>query len=128
MNEEQTELARRKIIESGELKYDYIKSNYFRVIHVDGAWGGITPRLSIRMAVFNERGAIPTQTVQAVSPEGTVGEEIFEKRASRDSIVREVEADLVMDLATANVLVTWLQDKIKKLETIIETQTTKEEV
>lgn len=127
MSEDQKAAALRELIESGEIKYDYIKSNYFRVIHVDGAWGGITPKLNIRMVVFNERGAIPTQTVQAVNPDGTIGEEIFEKRTSRDAIVREVEADLVMDLATANVLVTWLQDKINQLQEIIKAQTTEKE-
>jgi len=127
MSEDWKERRRREIIESGEVKYDYIKSNYFRVIHVDGAWGGLTPRLGIRMVIFNERGAIPTQTVQAVSSDGTIGEEIFEKRTSRDAIVREVEADLVMDLATANVLVTWLQDKINQLQTVIKEQTAKKE-
>jgi hypothetical protein len=109
----------RKIIASGEIKFDYIKSNHFRVLHVDGAIGGIAPKLNIRMAVFNERSAIPQETVQRVSQEGRIGEEIVEKRIGRNAIVREVEADLVMDLATSKTIISWLQDKVDQLEAII---------
>jgi hypothetical protein len=117
----QKDLARRKneIIESGEIKFDYIKSNYFRVLHIDGAWGGVTPKLMIRMAVFNERSAIPKEVVQQVNAEGNLGDEIIEKRIARDAIVREVEADLVMDLPTAKSLMYWLQDKIDAVESIL---------
>src|SRR6185295_1880712 len=86
-----------KLIESGEIKFDYIKSNYFRVLHVDGAWGGITGKMAIRMAVFNERSAIPKEVVHEVGRDGKIGKEVRGKRQSRDAIVREVEADLVMD-------------------------------
>lgn len=109
----------RKIIEAGEIKFDYIKSNYFRVLHVDGVIGAVTPKLNIRMAVFNERSAIPQEVVQRVSQDGTIGEEITEKRITRDAIVREVEADIVMDLQTAKIIISWLQARVDQLEGVI---------
>jgi len=113
------DLRMRKLIEGGELKFDYIKSNLFRVIHVDGAWGSITPSLSIQMAIFNERRAIPKQTVQVINPDGTIGPEIQEKRVERDALIREVEADLVMDLQTAKNIIIWLQQRVTQIEQLV---------
>lgn len=117
----------RKQIEREGLKFDYIKSNYFRVIHVDGVWGGVTPNLNIQMALFNERNAIPRQIVHEVKPDGTIGHELPEKRDGRDTIVREIEASLIMDVQTAKVLIGWLQDKVDQLESLISTQNAKKD-
>jgi hypothetical protein len=118
-DEKAADLRARKLIESGELKFDYIKSNLFRVIHVDGAWGSVTPHLTVQMAIFNERRAIPKQTVNVINPDGTIGDEIPEKRVERDAIVREVEADLVMDLQTAKHIIAWLQQRVTQIEKLV---------
>jgi hypothetical protein len=96
------------------VKFDYIKSNFFRVIHADGAWGGITPTGHIQVAFWNERPPIPKQLEFEVTPEGGIGDET--KRVGRDAVVREVEVNVVMNLLTAKTFVNWLQDKIKKVE------------
>ena len=41
------------------VKFHYIKSNSFRVLHVDGSLGGITPGRNIFVSLFSERGALP---------------------------------------------------------------------
>lgn len=71
------------------------------------------------MAVFNERRAIPKQTVQTINPDGTIGQEIQEKRIERDALVRELEADLVMDLQTAKHIIAWLQERVTQIETLV---------
>jgi hypothetical protein len=100
-------------VEAGRIRFDFIKSNFFRVIHVEGVFGGNSPRGLINMAVFNERWPIPKQITHKFT-EGQSGEEI--ERASRDAIVREVEAQLVMDVKTAKVICKWLQGKIDNIE------------
>jgi hypothetical protein len=100
-------------IEAGEIRFDFIKSNYFRVIYVDGVFGGSSPHNLIHMAVYNERWAIPKQITKEFK-EGHAGKEI--ERATRDAIVREVEAQLVMDVASAKRFCKWLQDKIDSIE------------
>jgi hypothetical protein len=127
MSEEEKKLDSRlqKIIESGELKYDYIKSNYFRVVHVDGVWGGVTPQLNIQMAVFNERSAIPKQTVQEIKADGSIGRALPEKTIARDALVREVEVDLIMNLQTAKKVIAWLQDKVDQIEALVSEQAQK---
>lgn len=100
-----------------KVRFDYIKSNYFRVIHVDGIQGGNCPgRDLIQMAAWSERWPIPRQSVFPISPEGALGEEILPERVTRDAIVREVEVELLMNIATARVIRDWLNDRIEEYE------------
>lgn len=99
-----------------EIRFDYIKSNGFRVVHVDGAIGGLTPQGTIHLAFWNQRFAIPQQTTHAVRPDGVLGEERREERVERRAIIREVEVSVLLDLAVARSLREWLDLRIKELE------------
>lgn len=103
-------------IESGQLRFDYIKSNLFRVIHVDGVFGGLSPNQKIHLSVWNERWPIPKQLSYKLTPEGMRGEEIKEARVSRDAVVREVETHLIMDVVVAKRIHIWLGEKIARAE------------
>ena len=108
------------------LPFHYIKANQFRVIHVDGAHGGITPSGNIQMAFFSDRQPIPQIVVHHVDQDGNVSaEEIASERVSKTGIVREVEVEAIMSLASAKVLVKWLADKISTLEKIRAATSTK---
>lgn len=96
------------------VNFDYIKSTQFRVIHVDGAIGGITPSGNVHISLYSERPAIPKQVVHNVKANGTLGDEIGEKRVSRGGIVREMDVDVVMSIAAAETLCSWLQQKIEE--------------
>ena len=107
--------ARRKAKRPTEVTFDYIKSNFFRVIHADGAFGGLAPNGNIHMALYNERQAIPKQ--MAYTLDGVrLGPEIKEKRQGREGLVREVEVDVILSLEQARSLGTWLTDKVEALE------------
>lgn len=93
------------------ISFDYIKSNYFRVIRVDGAHGGIAPKAHvIQMALFSERRPIPKKETFRLK-EGQLGEQI--DRIERDTIIREVEVEALVDLDTAKSISKWLEDKIQ---------------
>lgn len=96
--------------------FHYIKSPLFRVLHVDGVIGGVTPRGRIHCAVFSERPAIPQSTEQAISPEGQLGDLL--RAEGRQGIVREIDADLQLDKTTAVQLRDWLTDRINELEAL----------
>jgi hypothetical protein len=96
-----------------DIVFSYLKSNYFRVIHADGAWGGLSPRGDIHIAFYNERAAIPDVSKLAVSEGKVIALEEF---AASSQLVREVEVDVVVDLVTAKGLQAWLTDKIRALE------------
>ncbi|MBI1783927.1 hypothetical protein HYR69_02170 [Candidatus Sumerlaeota bacterium] len=102
------------------VKIDYIKGSQFRVIHADGAVGGLSPRLDIHMTFFSERWPIPQQVAHQVGPDGRIGEEIREDRIQRDGLVRELEADVVLNESTARALVNWIEERLQELQKIRE--------
>jgi len=100
------------------IKFHYIKSSQFRVVHVDGFIGGPTPRLDLHVAIFSERAAIPQQIEHVVKEDGSLGEEIAANRIGKDGIVREVEFDAVMDLDVAKAFQKWLGEQIMTIESV----------
>ena len=96
------------------IDFHYIKSNGFRVVHADGAWGGLTPRGYIAMNFFSERFPIPRRLAHEIRPDGTLAQET--DRDSKKGVVREVEVEVMVDLAMAKSLILWLNDKIQTLE------------
>lgn len=103
--------------ETETVTFDYVKGNFFRVIHVDGVFGGANPTgKQICMAVWNERWPIPKQVVHRLSTQGALGDEIGELRVSRNAIVREVDVELIFDIDCAKQMRDWLNDKIAKAQ------------
>lgn len=108
-----------------DVQFHYIKSNFFRVLHVDGMIGGPTPAGLIFLSLYNERGAIPQITVHDVTEGGEVGPERMNDRVTKQGIVREVEVGLIMSVETATSVVAWLQEKIdvaKKMRAAMEAE------
>ena len=98
-----------------KIRIHYIKSNAFRTIHADGVFGGITPRSYLSATFYNERAPLPDQSVHRIQ-NGRLSDEIPEERITRDGILRELEANIVFDVAFAKNLVKWLNEKISLLE------------
>ena len=94
------------------VSFHYIKSNLFRVIHVDGAVGNVTPSGLIFLGLFNDRAAIPRMMVHEITEAGQVGAEHQDERVSKKGIVREIETGAIMSVETATSLIEWLQEKI----------------
>lgn len=100
------------------IKFDYIKSNHFRVIHVNGVHGGVSIKGDgIQMALFNERTAIPKSETYSIEHKknGATLKGLL-KAESRNTIVREVEVEAILDIATAKAFHGWLGEKIDQLE------------
>lgn len=100
-----------------DLTFHFIKTQDYRTIHVDGAWGGLSPQGEyIHMAVYSERYPVPQQLKHKVDQDGRVGKEIG--RLGREGVIRDVHADLVFDIKTAETIRTWLDTKIKNYKKI----------
>jgi hypothetical protein len=100
-----------------QLEFDYIKSNFFRVVYVDGVFGGISPRGMMAFAFYNERAPIPRKTavtmvdgIPQFGPGPTSAERVID---TRTGIVREVETEVVMSIESAEALHRWLGEKIE---------------
>lgn len=96
-----------------EIQTRFTRSNFCRVIRMDGAWGSITPQGLIHMAIYNERWEMPAGSTITAGPNSKLKEvaDTTEGRA-----IREIEADIFLDLPTAISLRNWLNDKIELLQ------------
>ena len=99
------------------VRFHYIKSNAFRVIHVDGVIGGPTPNGNLHASFFNERAPVPTMAEYELSPvsenSAQLGKQIG--RAGKDGFVREVEVGVMMNLDMAKKLHAWLGEQIASM-------------
>ena len=100
--------------EQAVVSFDYIKAPSFQSLRADGVIGGLTPSDRIHMAVYSERPAIPRRLTYAVSDDGVLGQLLEEQ--SRESIVREMSADIFLDLRTAEAIHSWLGARIEELK------------
>ena len=78
-----------------------------------GFYGGINPVTGeLHISIFSERAPIPTSTVHQLNENGTLGDELPEKREGRDGVVRVVQDTIYMDLATTLALQDWLSQRL----------------
>jgi hypothetical protein len=96
------------------VKFHFIKSNFFRVVHADGAIGGLTPSRQIFISVYNERAAIPKIIEMNISPDGHLGEEI--SREGKEGLVREMEMGIILNGHAAELLAETLLESVKALK------------
>jgi hypothetical protein len=103
------------------VRFHYMKSNAFRVIHADGVLGGPTPSGLIHLSFFSERFPIPTVIEHAITDAGggrrELGKEIAKE--GKDGVVREVEVGVMMSLEMAKQLRSWLSNHIQQIETAL---------
>jgi hypothetical protein len=99
-----------------EVAFDYVKSQFFRVIHADGIIGGPTPQGFLHFSFYSERPPLPRRMVHAVSPIGQLGEVIPEKTVVRDAIMREMDVDVIMRLDVAEQFHQWLGQRIQEMK------------
>ena len=75
------------------VRFHYIKSNTYRVVHVDGVYGGPTPGKLLYVSFYNERFPIPNVIEHAATDIGgdtvALGEET--RREGKDGVVREID-------------------------------------
>jgi hypothetical protein len=95
--------------------FEYIKSQFFRVIHADGAIGGITPHGNIHFALYSDRGAIPRALVYRRGKDGSIGEQLADQTVVRPGVIREMDVDVVLSSSAAESLHSWLGDRLKEL-------------
>lgn len=96
------------------VKFTYSKSSYFRVIKVDGAWGGISPSGDIVMSTYNERAPIPDVQEFNITAEGKLN--LVTQETTSQGIMREVEVAMSMRPEAALAMANWLLDKVRQIE------------
>ncbi|MEX0716854.1 MAG: hypothetical protein WD066_09715 [Planctomycetaceae bacterium] len=100
------------------ISVDYLKSQGFRVIKVDGVIGGVSPRGELMMSLWNERVPIPQHTAYQVGEGGKIGVEIPADRVGRGGLVREVEFCAFMNLDVAMSIAKWIEKHIDNFRSL----------
>ena len=93
-----------------QITFDFTRSPFFRVIHSNGAWGGLTPRKELSVTFFSERMALPQRITYSLTPEGGLRPEIG--RDDTESVHRECEVEVLMSMEEAVSLHQWIGTKI----------------
>ena len=56
-----------------KITFRFKKDDNYRLIPVNGVWGGPTPRGDIKVDFFHESPSLPKEVTQALSPDGQLG-------------------------------------------------------
>jgi hypothetical protein len=89
----------------------FVRSNFCRVIRVDGAVGGPTAQGNIHMAVYAERQDTPEASEVNLNRESHTARERIVQRPL--AYTREIEADLIFTMDIARALRDWLDQRLK---------------
>lgn len=100
------------------LEFHFKKSANHRTYHVDGAFGGLTPRGGIYVDFYVEHLPTPQVITQVVGSDGTLGQEVG--RASKEGIIRDIECGITMDIHAAKAFRDWLDRKIVELDSLLD--------
>lgn len=90
--------------------FRYARSRMHRSVHVDGAIGGINGRGQLNISLYSERVPLPEGTVATVDGDGNLVEEFLAEPL--ETLLREVELTVILDLQTAEELHDWLSERI----------------
>jgi len=100
------------------VKFHYIKSNAFRVVHVNGFIGGWNGVGELHIAPYSERPAIPTLVEQELLTRETLGPTTIVE--GRTGFVREVDVDMMLNRDRVVELRDWLNAKLEEFDKIVE--------
>ena len=95
-----------------QVTFNFERSPFFRVVHSNGAWGGITPRQELSVTFYSESFPLPRQVMHKIEASGGLGPEI--NRNASTEVHRECEVEVLMSMGEAINLHRWLEDKIEE--------------
>jgi hypothetical protein len=98
-----------------EVQFHYIKSNYHRTIHVDGAHGAVAPQGGVTITLFSERFPIPRTITQKISPTGELLPDVS-AIDSRTGIVRELEVSINLTNDSAKRIAEFMLQRVAEAE------------
>jgi hypothetical protein len=103
---------------AGAIRFFYEKGKYFRVAHVDGVIGGLTPTRDVFVSIYSQRVALPQTIDQTITPDGKLGAVVG--KSGKEGIFREMEIGLVMSPEVANQIAEFLRDHARAAQKSVE--------
>ncbi len=100
--------------ESTTFEIDFTHGRDYRVVHADGAWGGLTPSGGINVAFYAEWKKEPTSIIYEAS-DNKLRET---KRNGPEHVTREIQVEVLMTQAGAQALYKWLRIRLSQAESL----------
>lgn len=104
--------------DANQLGIYYQRSRHYRTVHADGAQFGITPRGTVQFTLFSDQKPMPEYVLHRITPEGNLGTSIEE--VVKDGAIREVEINVIMDIAVATNFANILQGVLNQVKSMQE--------
>lgn len=95
-----------------KITISFRRGDCYRLIPVNGVWGGVTPRGDIKADLFHESASVPEMITHEVTPQGTLGREV--KRTPSTSVERTVFAGMVLTPEQAESIGSWLVERARE--------------
>ena len=93
-----------------KVTFYFEKDANYRVVPVNGVWGGVTGRGDVSVDFFYESYIVPEMVTQAVRDGSALGEEI-ERHPGADARRRIVWMGMMLTATQADSIGKWLQEK-----------------
>lgn len=104
--------------DANQLGIYYQRSRHYRTVHADGAQFGITPRGTVQFTLFSDQKPMAEYVLHRITPEGNLGTSIEE--VVKDGAIREVEINVIMDIAVATNFANILQGVLNQVKSMQE--------
>lgn len=101
-----------------KLTLKYQKLDSYRNYLVGSVFGGITPQGKICIEICVDKYFLPSEISYEMNSDGTLGREI--SRDQDQSLLKQIEAGLMLDLQVAKSLKEWLDTHIAEAEKIVQ--------
>jgi hypothetical protein len=102
-----------------ELKFKYSFADDYNPVYVNGAHGGLTPRGELVVNFYLERTGLPNAIIHEITPAGALGAEIAQEPAdANNTLVRFIEAGIILNGENARIFHAWLGERIKELDSM----------
>ena len=97
-----------------KVRFKYVFDADYNPNYANGAYGGATPNKDIVMHFYNERPALPTETIVAFDSDGNSS--ILKDTPEDPTIIRYIVSGITMNLSAAKQLYNWLGNIISSVE------------
>ena len=96
-----------------KITFRFEKDENYRLIPVNGVWGGPTPRGDIMVDLFHESYARPEVVAHEVTPGGQIGKQV--EHTPTIEIRRKIFVGMVLTVEQAESIGRWLREKAREV-------------
>lgn len=105
--------------ESKKIKFVFKRSSDYKLLPVNGAWGGVTTRGDFTLNFFVECGTTPNYVINEITSEGKLGN-VIERDPSEPkeiiSVTRELVGGILVSIENAKSIANFILEKCAESE------------